>query len=48
MRRIRGEIFLYGFKRIKAAEEFTVDYGRCPPPLRLHEVRGTWGFCPRP
>lgn len=32
MRRLRGQIFLYSFKRIKAGEELTVDYGfRCCP-----------------
>jgi SET domain-containing protein len=32
MRRLRGQIFLYSFRRIKAGEELTVDYGfRCCP-----------------
>jgi len=30
MRRIRGQIFLYSFRKIRAGEELTVDYGfRC-------------------
>jgi uncharacterized protein len=27
MRRLRGQIFLYSFRRIRAREELTVDYG---------------------
>jgi SET domain-containing protein len=35
MRRLRGQIFLYSFKRIKAGEELTVDYDfRCSCPCR--------------
>jgi uncharacterized protein len=44
MRRLRGQIFLYSFKRIKAGEELTVDYGfRCSCPCRCgsKKCRGT-------
>jgi SET domain-containing protein len=44
MRRIRGQVFLYSFKKIKAGEELTVDYGfRCSHPCRCgsSKCRGT-------
>lgn len=44
MRRIRGRIFLYSFKKIRAGEELTVDYGfRCSCPCRCgsSKCRGT-------
>ena len=44
MRRIRGQIFLYSFRKIRAGEELTVDYGfRCSCPCRCgsSKCRGT-------
>jgi uncharacterized protein len=44
MRRIRGQIFLYSFRRIRVGEELTVDYGfRCSCPCRCgsSKCRGT-------
>jgi uncharacterized protein len=44
VRRIRGQIFLYSFRKIKAGEELTVDYAfRCPCPCRCgsSKCRGT-------
>jgi uncharacterized protein len=44
MRRIRGRIFLYSFRKIRAGEELTADYGfRCPCPCRCgsSKCRGT-------
>jgi uncharacterized protein len=44
MRKMRGQIFLYSFKKIRAGEELTVDYGfRCSVPCRCgsSKCRGT-------
>jgi SET domain-containing protein len=44
MRRIRGHVFLYSFRKIRAGEELTVDYGfRCSCPCRCgsSKCRGT-------
>lgn len=44
MRRNRGQIFLYSFRKIKAGEELTVDYGfRCAYPCHCgsSKCRGT-------
>lgn len=44
MRRIRGQVFLYSFRKIRAGEELTVDYGfRCSHPCRCgsSKCRGT-------
>jgi SET domain-containing protein len=44
VRKIRGRIFLYSFRRIKAGEELTVDYAfRCTCPCRCgsSKCRGT-------
>ncbi|MGD0429324.1 MAG: SET domain-containing protein-lysine N-methyltransferase [Candidatus Acidiferrales bacterium] len=44
MRRIRGQMFLYSFRKIRAGEELTVDYGfRCSCPCRCgsSNCRGT-------
>ena len=44
MRQLRGQIFLYSFKKIRAGEELTVDYGfRCSCPCRCGSAkcRGT-------
>jgi hypothetical protein len=44
MRKIRGQIFLYSFRKIKAGEELTVDYGfQCSCPCRCgsSNCRGT-------
>jgi uncharacterized protein len=44
MRQIRGQIFLYSFRRIKTGEELTIDYGfRCSLPCRCgsSKCRGT-------
>ena len=44
MRRIRGKIFLYSFRRIRAGEELTVDYGfrcSCPCNCGSSKCRGT-------
>ena len=44
MRRLRGQIFLYSFRKIRAGEELTVDYGfRCSCPCRCgsKKCRGT-------
>jgi uncharacterized protein len=44
MRRLRGKIFLYSFRKIRAGEELTVDYGfRCSCPCRCgsSKCRGT-------
>ena len=44
MRRIRGRIFLYSFRKIRAGEELTVDYGfQCSCPCRCgsSKCRGT-------
>ena len=44
MRRIRGQVFLYSFRKIRAGAELTVDYGfRCSHPCRCgsSKCRGT-------
>jgi len=44
VRRIRGRIFLYSFRKIKEGEELTLDYGfRCSCPCRCgsSKCRGT-------
>ena len=44
MRRIRGQIFLYSFRKIRRGEELTLDYGfRCSCPCRCgsSKCRGT-------
>jgi SET domain-containing protein len=44
MRRLRGQILLYSFKKIRAGEELTIDYGfRCSCPCRCgsSKCRGT-------
>ena len=44
MRQIRGQIFLYSFRKIRRGEELTVDYGfRCSCPCRCGspKCRGT-------
>jgi uncharacterized protein len=44
MRRIRGQVLLYSFRKIRAGEELTVDYGfRCSCPCRCgsSKCRGT-------
>lgn len=44
MRRIRGQIFLYSFRKIRAGEELTVDYGfhcSCPCRCGSSKCRGT-------
>jgi len=44
MRKMRGQIFLYSFKKIRAGEELTVDYDfRCSVPCRCgsSKCRGT-------
>jgi uncharacterized protein len=44
VRRIRGQVFLYSFRRIKAGEELTVNYAfRCACPCRCgsSKCRGT-------
>jgi SET domain-containing protein len=44
MRKIRGQVFLYSFRKIRAGEELTVDYGfRCSLPCHCGsaECRGT-------
>jgi uncharacterized protein len=44
MRKIRGRIFLYSFRKIKTGEELTFDYGfRCSLPCRCgsSKCRGT-------
>ena len=39
-RRLRGQIFLYSFRKIRAGEELTVDYGfRCSRPCRCGSKR---------
>lgn len=44
MRRLRGQIILYSFRKIRAGEELTIDYGfRCSCPCRCgsKKCRGT-------
>jgi SET domain-containing protein len=44
VRRMRGRIFLYSFRRIKAGEELTLDYGfrcSCPCNCGSRHCRGT-------
>lgn len=44
MRKIRGQIFLYSFRKIKAGEELTLDYGfhcSCPCRCGSSKCRGT-------
>jgi SET domain-containing protein len=44
MRRIRGQIFLYSFRKIRAGEELTADYGfqcSCPCHCGYTKCRGT-------
>jgi len=44
VRRIRGQVFLYSFRKIRAGEELTIDYGfRCSCPCRCgsSKCRGT-------
>src|ERR1700675_505138 len=44
MRRIRGQVFLYSFRKIRAGAELTIDYGfRCSHPCRCgsSKCRGT-------
>ncbi len=44
MRKIRGRIFLYSFRKIRAGEELTVDYGfhcSCPCRCGSSKCRGT-------
>jgi SET domain-containing protein len=44
VRRIRGQIFLYSFRKIRAGEELSIDYGfRCSCPCRCgsKNCRGT-------
>ena len=46
MRRIRGKIFLYSFKKIKAGAELTVDYGfRCSHPCRCGSLKCRGTMC---
>jgi SET domain-containing protein len=46
MRRIRGKIFLYSFKKIRAGEELTVDYGfRCSCPCRCGSTKCRGTMC---
>jgi SET domain-containing protein len=46
MRRIRGQVFLYSFKKIKAGEELTVDYGfRCSHPCRCGSLKCRGTMC---
>jgi SET domain-containing protein len=46
MRRLRGQIFLHSFKRIKAGEELTIDYGfRCSCPCRCGSAKCRGTMC---
>lgn len=45
-RRIRGQIFLYSFRTIRAGEELTVDYGfRCSHPCHCGSARCRGTMC---
>ncbi len=46
MRQLRGQIFLYSFKKIRAGEELTVDYGfRCSCPCRCGSAKCRGTMC---
>jgi SET domain-containing protein len=46
MRKIRGQIFLYSFKKIRAGEELTVDYGfRCAVLCRCGSAKCRGTMC---
>ena len=46
VRRIRGKIFLYSFRKIKAGEELTFDYGfRCSCPCRCGSPKRRGTMC---
>jgi SET domain-containing protein len=46
MRKIRGQIFLYSFKKIRAGEELTVDYGfRCSLPCHCGSAKCRGTMC---
>src|SRR5580704_8516604 len=46
LRKIRGQIFLYSFRKIKAGEELTVDYGfRCSLPCRCGSAKCRGTMC---
>ena len=46
MRKMRGEIFLYSFKKIRAGSELTVDYGfRCSCPCRCGSTKCRGTMC---
>jgi uncharacterized protein len=45
-RRIRGQIFLYSFRKIRAGRELTVDYGfRCSCPCRCGSAKCRGTMC---
>lgn len=46
MRKMRGKIFLYSFKKIKTGQELTVDYGfRCSCPCRCGSAKCRGTMC---
>jgi SET domain-containing protein len=46
MRKIRGQIYLCSFRRIRAGEELTVDYGfRCPLPCHCGSAKCRGTMC---
>ena len=46
LRKIRGQIFLYSFRKIKAGEELTVNYGfRCSLPCRCGSAKCRGTMC---